>query len=450
LPVLPEELILSQRAKEEVGLRREIGQLGFGAIALNGTIGAGIFALPGIAAATTGLFSPWIFVLCGLLIMLIVLAFARVASYFEDTGGPVTYVGTAFGPLAGFQVGWLLTLSRAAAFAANAHLMVTYAGWFWPPLLEGAWHLGSVLLICAVLAWINVIGVRQGMLALYALTVLKLLPLLLLVLLGLGQANPEIFTGAQIPPMDSLGETMLIVFYAFVGFESAVIPAGEGRDARRDIPLALVRTILAITVFYFLIQVVTISVAPGIDASSTPLADVALILMGSAGAGILTLGAVFSISGNLTSSILSAPRMVYAMAHTGSMPAWFGAVHARFQTPANAIIFYGVFAALLALSGGFVWLAAMSTVVRLLVYVGCIATLPVLHRKIGEFDGQFRLPGGMAIPVLALLPSLWLASHASLKSWLVTGGFMVIGALLYAITRRAAPAQRTAPRSRSD
>ena len=450
MPVLPEELILSQPAKEEVGLRREIGQLGFGAIALNGTIGAGIFALPGIAAATTGLFSPWIFVLCGLLIMLIVLAFARVASYFEDTGGPVTYVGTAFGPLAGFQVGRLLTLSRAAAFAANAHLMVTYAGWFWPPLLEGAWHLGSVLLICAVLAWINVIGVRQGMLALYALTVLKLLPLLLLVLLGLGQANPEIFTGAQIPPMDSLGETMLIVFYAFVGFESAVIPAGEGRNARRDIPLALVRTILAITVFYFLIQVVTISVAPGIDASSTPLADVALILMGSAGAGILTLGAVFSISGNLTSSILSAPRMVYAMAHTGSMPAWFGAVHARFQTPANAIIFYGVFAALLALSGGFVWLAAMSTVVRLLVYVGCIATLPVLQRKIGEFDGQFRLPGGMAIPVLALLPSLWLASHASLKSWLVTGGFMVIGALLYAITRRAAPAQRTAPRSRSD
>jgi amino acid transporter len=447
---LPEELILSQLAKEEVGLKREIGQLGFGAIALNGTIGAGIFALPGIAVATTGLFSPWIFVLCGMLIMLIVLAFARVASYFEDTGGPVTYVGTAFGPLAGFQVGWLLTLSRAAAFAANAHLMVTYAGWFWPPLLEGAWHLGSVLLICAVLAWINVIGVRQGMLALYALTTLKLLPLVLLVLLGLGQVNPEIFTGAQIPPMDSLGETMLIVFYALVGCESAVIPAGEGRNARRDIPLALVRTILAITLFYFLIQVVTISVAPGIGASSTPLADVALILLGSAGAGILTLGAVFSISGNLTSSMLSAPRMVYAMAHIGSMPAWFGAVHVRYQTPANAIVFYGIFAAVLALSGGFVWLAAMSTVVRLLVYVGCIATLPALHRKNGEFEGQFRLPGGMAIPALALLPSLWLASHASLKSWLVTGGFMVAGALLYAITRRANPAQRTAPRSRSD
>ena len=110
------------------GLRREISQLGFGAIALNGTIGAGIFALPGIAVEVAGLFSPWLFVFCGLLIMLIVLAFARVASYFENTGGPVAYAEEAFGPFAGFQAGWLLTLSRAAAFAANAHLMVTYAG----------------------------------------------------------------------------------------------------------------------------------------------------------------------------------------------------------------------------------------------------------------------------------------------------------------------------------
>jgi APA family basic amino acid/polyamine antiporter len=425
--------------KGVIGLRREISQLGFGAIALNGTIGAGIFALPAIAVDHAGLFSPWLFVLCGLLITLIVLVFARVASYFDDTGGPVTYAGAAFGPFAGFQAGWLLTLSRAAAFAANAHLMVTYAGWFWPPLLDGLWHNSGVLLICALLAMINVIGVRQGMLALFALTLLKLLPLVLLVLLGLGQVNPEIFTGAPLPPMDSLGETLLIVFYAFVGFESAVIPAGEARNARRDIPLALVRTILAITLFYFLIQVVTVSVAPGIGSSRTPLADVAMILMGTAGAAILTVGAVFSISGNLTASMLSAPRMVYAMAHIGSMPAWFGAVHPRYQTPANSIVSYAIFSAVLALSGGFVWLAAMSTVVRLLVYVGCIATLPILHRKIGEYEGQFRLPGGMTVPVLALLPSLWLASHASLKSWLVTGGFMMAGAILYAVTRRAAP-----------
>jgi amino acid transporter len=274
------------------------------------------------------------------------------------------------------------------------------------------------------------------MATLFVLTLLKLLPLVLLMLLGLGQVNPQIFTGTDIPPMDSVGETLLIVFYAFVGFESAVIPAGEARDARRDIPRALVRTVLAITLFYFLIQVVTVSVAPGVGGSKTPLADVALVLMGASGAVILTLGAVFSISGNLTAGMLSAPRMIYAMARIGSMPPWFGAVHARFHTPANAIVFYAMFSAILALSGKFVWLAAMSTVVRLLVYVGCIAALPVLHRKLGDSPGQFRLPGGMLIPLLALLPSLWLASHASLKSWLVTGGFFLAGAVLYSFTRR--------------
>lgn len=421
---------------EKIGLKREIGKLGFGAIALNGTIGAGIFALPAIAVERAGLFSPWIYVACGMLIMAIVFVFARVASFFRDTGGPVTYATRAFGPFAGFQAGWLLTLSRAAAFAANAHLMVTYAGWFWSPLTDGAWHMTAVGLVCVVLTAINLVGVKQGMAAIFALTVLKLLPLVLLVFLGISQTNPEIFTGAEIPQLSSLGETMLIIFYAFVGFESAVIPAGEARNPRRDIPMALVHTILAITVFYFLIQVVTISVAPDIAGSKTPLADIAMVLMGAVGAAILTLGAVFSISGNLTSSMLSAPRMLYAMGQLGSLPAWFGQIHPRFHTPANAILFYSGFAIVLALSGGFVWLAVMSTVVRLMVYVMCIATLPLLQRKMGEHEGQFRLYGGMLVPVVALVVSIWLMTHASMKSWLATAVFMLVGSVLYLATRR--------------
>jgi amino acid transporter len=432
------EINVSAEQKQETGLRKEIGQLGFGALALNGTIGAGIFALPAIAIERAGLFSPWIYVACGVLIMAIVFVFARVASYFSDTGGPVTYATTAFGPFVGFQAGWLLTLARAAAFAANAHLMVTYAGWFWSPLADGAWHLSAVAAVCVLLAVINVIGVRQGMLAIFALTVLKLLPLLLLVFLGISQTNPEIFTGAEIPPLDSLGETVLIIFYAYIGFESAVIPAGEARNPKKDIPLALVRTILAITVFYFLIQIVTISVAPDIAGSTTPLADVALILMGTAGAAILTLGAVFSISGNLTAGMLSAPRMLYAMGQQGSLPPWFGNIHPRYKTPANAILFYATSAIILALSGGFIFLAVMSTVVRLMVYVMCISTLPVLHKKLGEFEGQFRLYGGMLIPIVALVLSIWLMTHASLKSWTVTGAFMLLGGALYVLTNRRA------------
>jgi len=317
--------------------------------------------------------------------------------------------------------------------------MVTYAGWFWPPLLEGIPHSAAVALVCIVLTVINVIGVKQGMLALFALTLLKLLPLILLVFLGISQTNPQIFTGAEIPSLDSLGETALILFYAFVGFESALIPAGEARSPRRDIPRALVKTILAVAIFYFLIQVVTISVAPDIGGSKTPLADVALILMGSAGASILTLGAVFSITGNLTSSMLSAPRMVYVMGHDGSLPRWFSIVHEKYRTPANAIMSYGLFAILLSLSGGFVFLAVMSTAVRLLVYVMCILTLPMLHKKLGEYEVQFSLPGGMAIPILAFLLTLWLMTHASLQSWLATGGFMLLGGVLYVFTRSRQP-----------
>jgi len=134
--------------------------------------------------------------------------------------------------------------------------------------------------------------------------------------------------------------------------------------------------------------------------------------------------------------MLSAPRMTYAMGHLGSLPAWFGKVHPRFHTPANSIYFYAIFSIVLALSGKFIWLAAMSTVVRLMVYVLCIASLPILQRKLGEYQGQFRLRGGMAIPVLALAISLWLMTHASLKSWVVTGVFMLLGSVLYAVTRR--------------
>ena len=195
-------------------------------------------------------------------------------------------------------------------------------------------------------------------------------------------------------------------------------------------------SISGITIFYFLIQVVTVSVEPGIGSSKTPLADIALVLMGGFGAAALTLGAVFSISGNLTSSMLSAPRMVYAMAHLGSLPRFLGMVSERSKTPSNAIVAYGALSTLLALSGGFVWLAAMSTVVRLLVYMSVVATLPRLQKNIPGREGQFRLPGGMIIPLLAFGLSLWLLTHASLKSWVFTGVFMLAGMAVYGLLGR--------------
>ncbi|MSQ98340.1 MAG: amino acid permease [Xanthomonadales bacterium] len=420
----------------ETGLKREISRLGFAAISLNGVIGAGIFALPAVAAAAGGLFSPWLFLICSLMIMTVVLSIARAASFFAGTGGPLAYVGHAFGPFAGFQIGWLYAFSRVTAFAANINLLLTYAAWFWAPLGQGLARHIALTLMCAFFTWVNVVGLRRGMQAIFVFTLLKLIPLALVVLLGLTHLNPEVFTGAGLPAFDGLGETLLVLFYAFVGFEGAAVPAGEARNPQRDIPRALISSVIAITVLYVSIQMVAVSVIPELGSSKAPLADVALVLMGSAGAALMAAGAVFSVGGNCSSIMFNGPRMVYAMSCQQLLPRWFGAIHPRHGTPANAILFVGGLALFLSLSGSFVWLAAMSTVVRLLVYVACILALPRLHTMPGDRAQPFKLPGGYLIPLMALILCGWLMTFASSRSWLTTAAFSAIGAVFYLATRK--------------
>jgi len=420
---------------DETGLRREISRLGFGALSLNGVIGAGIFALPAVAASAAGLFSPWLFLMCGLLIMTVVLSFACAASHFSSTGGPLAYTSHAFGPFVGFQVGWLFTFARVTALSANTNLLVTYMGWFWEPLAGGMTRQVVITAVILLLTIVNIIGVRRGVLAVFVLTLLKLLPLSLLVLVGFAHINSDIFAASGLPAFNGLGETILVLLYAFVGFEGAVVPAGEARNPRRDIPRALVQSVLAVSALYVLIQAVVISVEPAIGSSKTPLIDVAETLMGPLGAVLMAAGAVFSISGNISSTMLSGPRMLYAMGFGGILPRWFGRVHSRFGTPTNAILFMSTVGLVLALSGSFIWLAAMSTVVRLLVYAASIAALPRLQRRAEDADMLFKLPGGYSIPLIALLLTLWLITQAPAESWLVTGTFLVLGAALYATTK---------------
>ena len=422
--------------KNKVSLNRDIGQLGFVAIALNGVIGAGIFALPAVAAAKSGNFSPWLFLICAVLIMTVVLSFARAASFFRDTGGPIQYAGLAFGSFAGFQTGWLTYIGRLSAIGANISLMVTYAGWFWEPLGSGLGHKLAIAVMFVMLAIFNIVGVRQSMSVVFLFSALKLVPLFILILLGLSHIRPEILLQVDLPVTGTLGETILILLYAFVGFESAVVPAGEARNPRKDIPRAITFTVLTITVIYFLIQMISVSIMPELASSKTPLADVAEILMGATGAAMLTMGAVFSIGGNCSSSMLSAPRMTYALAKLDSLPAWFGVIHPRYKTPLNSILFYAVLGLVLALSGSFIWLAVVSTLARLLSYILGVAALPVLEKRIEKTEGQFHLPGGYFIPALALLLCLWLVSFASMTAWLTTAGFFALGSILYLASSR--------------
>ena len=427
---------MTDQSKPEPALRRAISKTGYGAMTLNGVIGAGIFGLPAVAAAKTGAFSPWLFVIAGLLIFSVVLSFARASSMFRQTGGAILYANHAFGPFVGFQAGWLAYLGRVTAMGANANLLVTYASWFWSPLADDFYRSILMSILIMGLTWLNVRGVRNSIGIIYIFTILKLLPLSLLVLFGLGHIDLQMLGGADLPEFGQFSEAVLIVLYAYVGFEGTVVAAGEGRSPRRDLPKAMINTILVTGLIYVLIQLVAISSLPDLATSSTALADVAVVLIGPAGAVLLTLGAVFSIGGNLQSTFLSAPRMTYALALDGSLPSWFAKVHHRHQTPHISLWIYGAFCLALALSGSFIWLAVMSTLARLLTYIVCIAALPRLEKTIEPVENQFSLPGGLLIPAIALILCLWLITYASAQAWLTCLAFMGLGTVLYVLSRR--------------
>ncbi|MEX2125450.1 MAG: APC family permease [Woeseia sp.] len=418
-------------------LLRGIGFIGVALIALNSVIGAGIFALPAEVAARAGVLSPWLFLACGLLIITVVLTYSELASYFRESGGPVLYTTAAFGPLTGFITGWILFLSRMTAFAANATVMAIYLGAIWPWFGEGPGRAVLIVAVTGILTLANYLGVRDGVKTVGFFTIFKIVPLLLLILLGLPYVGGDTLFPANMPTIDDLGGTTLLLIYAFVGFEAATITAGETARPRYNLPRALVTTVIGIGVFYFLIVLVYISVLPAAGDSGATLVDVGRELAGPVGATVITAAAIFSIGGNLASIMITVPRLTFALARDRMLPRWFGAVHEKYATPGNSILFLGALSLLFALSGSFAWLAAASSLTRLAVYVLCIGALPVIrHRADAEARARaFRLKGGYAIPAIALILCLWIALQSSRQSWQLTGGLALAGLLLYWLAR---------------
>jgi amino acid transporter len=418
-------------------LIRGIGFLGVALIALNSTIGAGIFALPAEVAARAGVLSPCLFLVCGMLIITVVLTYSELASYFRESGGPVLYTTAAFGPLAGFSTGWILFLSRMTAFAANANVMAIYIGAIWPWFGDGIGRSVVIVAVTAVLTYANYRGVKDGVKTVGFFTIFKIAPLLLLILLGLPYVSGTTLFPVDLPTIDDLGGTTLLLIYAFVGFEAATITAGETARPRYNLPRALVATIIGTGILYFMIVLVYISVLPAAGDSGSTLVDVGRQLAGPVGALVITAAAVFSIGGNLASIMITVPRLTFALARERMLPQWFGVVHEKHATPANSIMFLGGVSLVFSLSGSFAWLAAASSLTRLVVYVLCIGALPVIRRKADEEarSRAFRLKGGYAIPLVALFLCLWIALQSSRESWQLTGGMVAAGLVLYLFAR---------------
>lgn len=418
-------------------LKRDIGFFGAAFLVLNAVIGAGIFALPGRVAVSAGLWSPWLFLVVGVLFLAVVLTFAELASYYDRTGGPVLYATDAFGSLAGFSTGWLIYLARMTAFAANANIMAEYLASLSDVFASESARFVIISLVTIGLTWANVRGVKDGVRTLGVLTVLKIVPLLLLVLLGLQQV-----TGATLIPggnfhVDDIGGTTLLLIYAYVGFETIGVTAGETSKPRSTIPMALVRTILLTGLLYFLIVLVFVAVIPAEQYAGATLVDVGRTLAGPMGAVVITIAAVFSIGGNLASSMLAAPRLLFSLAENRLLPQWFAHVHDRFATPDRAIIVMGIMALVLGLSSDFVNLAIGSAVVRLIGYMICIASLPVIRSKATPEDREraWQLPGGYLVPAIALVICLWLVAQSKGEDWVKVSILLAIGVALYLVEK---------------
>jgi amino acid transporter len=419
-------------------LVRGIGFAGASVLVLNSVIGAGIFSLPSVIAVRAGLWSPWLFLLIGVLIISVVLTLAELASYFKDSGGPVLFTTTAFGPLVGFSTGWMLFISRMTAFAANSNVMAIYLGEVWPWVAEG---LGRYVLISAVvgtLTWANFIGVKEGVRTMVVITFLKIVPIVIMIILGFQYVSGNTLIPGVAPNLDEISGTTLFLIYAFVGFESATIISGETQNPKSTLPRAMLQTVIFIAIFYFLIVLVYVSVLPGAGAEPGTLVDVGRVLMGPAGVVIITLAAFFSIGGNLSSIMLAVPRLPFAMAEERLLPRWFGHVHEKYATPSNSIVVLGGLGLAFALTGTFEKLAVASSLTRLIAYVLCIGSLPIIRKKATEEERAeaYTLKGGYFIPIIALLMCFWLVAQSTQNAWLVTGGMLAVGLVLYSLAAK--------------
>jgi len=382
------------------GLVRAIGRWDLTAAFINSVIGSAIFAAPATVAGYTGAWSPLAWLIAGLGFLAIILCFAEVASRFKDGGGPYLYAHQAYGPLVGFEVGWLTFWTRALSGAANLNVFVLYFAAIAPFAGTTEGRALTMAVVVGVVTAINVVGVRQATWTVNLFTVAKLLPLVLLILLGLPRLSAEVLQ-TQVAPNPNWVDAVLLLVFAFGGFEAALIPAGEARDPRRDTGAALLTALAVIAAVYMLVQLVVVGVVPQAGQTKAPIADAFGVLLGPFGLVFASLAAMLSVYGWTMGNVLASPRVLHSMAERGALPAILARVHPRFQTPHLAILVYAGLTLLLALFGTFAGNAVLAAIVRLVYYALTCAALFLFRRREMEAPG-FRLAGAPLLVPLAL------------------------------------------------
>lgn len=426
----------SAAPQSDAGLVRGIGRWDFVALFINSIVGAGIFGLPSRVDALIGPYSVLAYLLCAVLVLLIIFCFAEVGSRFTATGGPYLYATEAFGPLVGFQVGWLMWLARVASFAALANLFIDYLGHFWPGAVAPWPRAALMTSMVVLLAGANITGVRNGALIADIFTVGKLVPLVLFVAVGLFFVEPANFSVTDVQlDYGSFSAAVFLLVFAFTGFEAAVIPGGEIRDPRRTLPFGALVAFAVIAPLYVLIQIVCTGTLPGLADSPRPLADAASQFFGRAGGALMAATALVSIAGTLNGLMLATPRVLFAMGQRGQLPQVLSRSHPRFRTPHVAILVTAAVILALTLSGSFVTSVAIATLARLTTFAATCAAVPVLRRRATDQPAAFHAPGGMITVVLALILIAWLVSSSSLREAVTVAVALLLGLAILTATR---------------
>ncbi len=431
------------------GLDRAIGPLALAANVANLIIGAGIFALPGLVAARLGVMAWIAYAACGTAILLVLLCYAEAGSRVDRSGGGYAFVEAAFGPLPGFLVGTLMWFGFGVlgdAAIANALYDGLAAA---VPALAGSESRAALLLgFFGVLAVVNVRGVKQGARLALAMTVLKLVPLIALVGVGLFVVRAEHLAFTAWPTAGAVGSASLVLFFAFAGGEVALVASGEIRDSARTVPRGLLGGALGVVALYAGLQLVSQGVlGPGLaEETVAPLAAAARAVFGETGGTIVLVGALVSMAGIIAGDLLASPRTLFAAARDGLLPAPLSRVHPRFRTPHVAILVYTALAAVFSVTGAFEQLAVFASGTGILIYLSvCAATLRLRARNVRLQAPPFRLPFGPAIPLLAIAILGWLLLQTSSQEVVALGVLLVAASVLYAWQVRA---KRRAERAR--
>ncbi len=382
-------------------LQRALGPVDVVAVNLNTIVGAGIFALPAALAAAAGKLSLAVLLTAFLLVTLLALCTAEVASRYDATGGPMYYASVAFGPAAGFVIGWLMYLSRLAAFGAIAAIGIDYAVGLWHPLAAPVARVVTVTVFIIIVAALNVQGVTHGAWLSNILTIAKGVPLALLAIAGLWLMGWRAAPTAVPHGLAELSRGLLIAFFACMGFEQAAVIAGEVRNPQRNVAAGILIAEAVVGIVYALLMFVCFATVPDLAHSTRPLAEAAAAIVGPAGATVVSLTAVLSCAGGLSASTMITPRVLYALAAQGDLPPALARIASVRHTPATAIVTTAVIFWLLTVSGTFVYLATFSVIARMLMYSSTCVALITLRRRDGP--APITIPWGPVLAVIAVL-----------------------------------------------